>query len=42
MRVQIDHKVQATIEDFYSIAMSLHPTLDEAVVESYHLSFGAS
>lgn len=33
MRVVIDSNVQTIIEDFYSISMSLHPTLDEKVVE---------
>lgn len=33
MRVVIDNLVHETLEEFYSISMALHPTLDEVVVE---------
>jgi len=33
MRVLIGNQVQQKIEEFYSISMALHPTLDEEIVE---------
>ncbi len=34
MKVVIDQKAQEKIESFYSISMTLHPTLDIAVVRA--------
>lgn len=34
MRVVLDLKVQEKIESFYSISMTLHPTLDIAIVRA--------
>lgn len=34
MIIRIDNSVHAEIENFYTVSMQLHPTLDEAVVQA--------